>query len=99
MNAQEFINSISSPIVFWSSIGIWSGLRTAVLDDTEFPFDLSTVNGSINTNGEFEWDGEGDFLDYNNNSISMVIIYADADEFDRQNEEYNSGSLDYPRYA
>lgn len=93
MTAQDYVNSLDNPIVFYASVGTPSGDRIAAFDDTEFPFDLSDLEGAIvdDVGGKWwAWNGEGDPLDFNGNTVTLVKVYDDAEEWEKQLADYEA---------
>lgn len=90
MTAQEFSNSLTSPTVFVASVGTPTGKRVALLDDTDFPFNLGDLTGSVDSQGVWQWDGEGDPTDDRGNNITLVRVYNDATEYNEQRAEYDA---------
>lgn len=73
INAVDFVQRIQYPVVVFNSIGIPCGMRVAILDDTELPFNLLVVNGE-ERGGSFFWDGIGTFSDWNRNTVLTISI-------------------------
>jgi len=92
MNAYDFINSIPCPVVFIASIGTPMGTDTAIFSgcDPEFGFDLSDAEGEVR-DGWWHWDGEGDFTDLRNNTITLIQVRNHKEIFEAQEADYNNG--------
>jgi hypothetical protein len=94
INAQEFVNGLEFPVVFFAGVGCPSGQSIAILDGTELPFDLSDVEGAVE-DGQFEAnnlsDGPGahdwTFSDWNSNTIYKIQGFSDESIWNRQNDE------------
>ena len=93
MTAQEFVNKVKFPVLFFTSIGTPTGVDIAILESTELPFDLSDLEGEEIDGAYYswEWDGEGKPSDWNSNSVLMVQVRNDQIEHQRQEADYNNG--------
>ncbi len=90
MNAQDFVNAIKSPVVFFNSVGNPRN-RIAVLHETELPFSLSSLEGDV-VDGTWRWNGEGEPADCRGNTVVLVTIDDDAEEWDTQSADYEAQS-------
>lgn len=97
VNAQEFVNGLEFPVVFFAGVGCPGGQSIALLEGTELPFDLSDLEGEV-ADGQFEaknlTSGPGahdwKFSDWKSNTIYKIQVFDDADMWNRQNDEYNA---------
>lgn len=97
VNAQEFVNGLEFPVVFYAGVGCPGGQSIAILEGTELPFDLSEVDGTV-TDGNFEAtnlnDGSGAhgwrFSDHNSNTVYNIQCFSDESIWTAQNDEYNA---------
>lgn len=97
MNAQDFVDSIEYPVVFFAGNGCPGGRSIAILDETTLPFDLSDIEGEV-TDGILEannlTDGPGvndwKFSDERANTIYKIQVSNDEETWTAQNEEYNA---------
>ena len=95
INAQEFANSIDFPIVFIAGVGCPGGQSIALLEGTELPFDLSSVEGVLREDGILEANnltaGPGahdwKFVDWNRNTIYKIQVFSDEATWNSQNDE------------
>ena len=71
MTLQEFANQNHHPIVCWNNV-FGQGARLAAWHNFEFPFDFDDLEGEINADDVWEWNGEGDFTDWSGNTIVRV---------------------------
>lgn len=86
------MSRIGCPVLFFTSVGSPAGVRVALLDDTELPFDLSELDGRVVPGGPVNgvhwiWDGESGPSDWNCNTVTSVSIYEDELEYTRQYED------------
>lgn len=91
IDALSYVNTLQNPIVFYASYGEPTGSRTAVLDDTRIPFDMAALEGVV-VNGEWCWNGEGEPTDHNRNTVTLVKIYNDAAEWQKQCDDYDASA-------
>lgn len=97
MNAQEFVDTLEFPVVFFAGNGSPGGTSIAILDETTLPFDLDEVEGEINGD-VFEAtnlnNGSGlhgwQFSDFKSNIIYKIQVFSDKEIWERQNDEYNA---------
>lgn len=54
MNAQDFVNSIKYPMLFCRCAGSPGRWKTALLEETNLPFDLGELEGEVDDCGVFE---------------------------------------------
>jgi hypothetical protein len=95
MNAQEFVNTIDNPVVFFAGVGCPAGQSIAIFEDTELPFGLEYLEGEVKDGifeannltsgpGAYDWD----FSDWNCNTIYKIQVYSDSATWDKQHAEY-----------
>lgn len=94
INAQEFVNGLEFPVVFFAGVGCPGGQSIAILEGTELPFDLSDIDGEVEagqldaTNlssgpGSHDWK----FSDWNSNTVYKIQCFSDESIWNRQNDE------------
>lgn len=95
ITASEFINSIEFPVIFIVGNGCPGGHAIAYFEETELPFDLDDVEGTV-TDGVFEAtnlkDGHGvwdwAFHDFSGNIIYTIRIDSDEEVWTREVIDY-----------
>lgn len=96
MNAQQFADSLTHPVVFMAGVGIPAGEHVALLGETLLPFELSDVEGPVSDGiltadnltsgpGRDDWK----FSDWNSNTLYKIQVFNDPDVWHSQNDEYN----------
>ena len=92
ISAQDFANQITDnhggPCVFFTSVGSPAGRIIALLNETTLPFDPSDLDGTVDSNGQWQWDGQGDPTDERGNTVLRVTVLSNAAEYDRQHAEW-----------
>jgi len=98
-NAQEFANSIDFPCVFWAGNGCPGGQTVALLESTEFGFDLSEIEGEV-TDGIFNatnlasgpktYNCGWRFTDLRQNIVYMVQVFNNKGTWESQKAEYDA---------
>lgn len=92
MTAQEFANTIEYPVVFFVSGANPVGISIALLADTELPFDLDDVTGSVTNSGTFDAKNlnASSASDWNSCQIYRITVSSDKKIWNQQNDEHNS---------
>lgn len=76
----DFANSIEYPVLFWVSSGVPTGDYHPI-GYPEFLFheerELEFLTGTVDVDGEWNWDGEGDPTDYQRNTITRLTVLSD----------------------
>lgn len=90
-SAADFAATLTAPVVFFTSLGAPTGVRVALLEDTELPFALDALEGEVR-DGEWRWDGEGDLTDWRANTVRLVTVYEDEVEFSSQREDWETSA-------
>lgn len=90
MNAQEYADSIESPVVFIAGNGCPAGQNIALLSDTFLPFELSDIEGDV-ANGILTANNLDSVkpTDWSDNTIYKVQVYSMPDIWHAQNDEIN----------
>lgn len=91
MNAQDFVDGISFPVVFFAGVGCPAGQHIALLESTELPFSLADLEGEVqdevfeanNLDDEHNWK----FVDWQLNTIYKIQVFDDEDIWNRQNDD------------
>lgn len=96
MNAQQFADTLTCPVVFMAGVGIPSGQHVALLGETMLPFELSDVEGPVESGiltAENLTSGPGlqdwRFSDWQNNILYKIQVFDDPDTWHSQNDEFN----------
>lgn len=97
INAQEFVNGLEFPVVFFAGVGCPSGQSIAILEGTELPFDLSEIeglveDGTLEANNLTDGPGAHDwkFFDWNSSAVYKIQCFSDKSIWNSQNDEYNA---------
>ena len=90
VTAAEFCAREKYPVVFWWVQGQPEGyIDAGDQPEVELPFSLEGIDGEV-VDGKWEWDGDGDVRDSNENSIRQITVYFDQRDYRRAIEEYLS---------
>jgi hypothetical protein len=87
VTAQEFVDGQESVIVFYVSAAHATGTAVALLADTELPFELSDIAGTV-ADGRWTWNGLGNVTDERANNVQTIDVYSDRAEWLRQIVDY-----------
>lgn len=90
MKLREFLATVDHPIMCWISGG--TARRVAILYPLQGDDDASTewhnATGTI-VNGEWQWDGNGNLKDSNQNHLRSLRVYSDKEEWTFEKEDYD----------
>jgi hypothetical protein len=81
MTLNEYANDRENVVLFWAGVGTPAG-DYAPLGHPDLDFadrrGLLDLTGTVDTDGDWHWDGKGSPTDGRANSITKLHAYADA---------------------
>lgn len=95
MTLNDYVNDRESVVLFWAGVGCPAGDYT-VLGHPDLDFaerrGLLDLSGTVDAEGDWRWDGEGDPLDDQGNTIYKLHAYADTTRWEEMAEEFENGN-------
>ncbi len=96
LTALEYANEREHVVIRYASQGAPAGQDSALLGETELPFDLEEIEGQVDEEGNFEAtnlnDGSGahgwQFHDWNSNVVYMPRLRVDPKVWQEQYDDY-----------
>lgn len=95
MTLNDYANERSYVVLFWAGVGTPAGEETPIgHPDLDFVDrrGLLDLNGTVDDEGDWRWDGKGDPTDDRRNTITKLLAYVDANRWAKIVEEYESGN-------
>lgn len=94
ISLKDFLESIKSPVLYWSSPGrpVPSGeaLLLEYVEANDYLPGLLSLEGTAER-GFWEWEGGNDLRDHHRNSVLTVQVHDEPSVFQEQLEDYLSG--------
>lgn len=88
VTAAEFCAREKYPVVFWRVQGQPEGyIDAGDQPEVELPFSLEGIDGEV-VDGKWEWDGDGDVRDFNDNSIRQISVTFNQGDYRQAVEGY-----------
>jgi len=75
---SEVVAKFDHPVLFWTSVGTPAGSEE-VLGDPDWEVSIQGwegLEGTIDSEGKWQWDGEGNPLDCRSNTVLRLTAYS-----------------------
>ena len=90
----DYANAREDVVLFWASYGTPTG-DYATLNHPDMDFageqSLNDLTGTVDADGDWRWDGEGEPVDHRNNTITKLHAYVDRAKWASIEADYLSG--------
>jgi len=81
MKLSTYLETLESPIVWFSSVAEPTGGSVALIDGNELPFSAD-LSGKVDQDGNWQWDGEDNPADFVGSTVMRITAYSSKSEFD-----------------
>ena len=89
MTLVDFANSIEYPVLFWVSVGQPTGDYIPLgYPDWSYPESWDDAEGTVDSDGDWNWDGEGDPRDARSNTVYRLSVYSDRAKWEKLTGDY-----------